>query len=388
MPGQPLISIVIPVYNIAGYLSACLDSALGQAGQAGQAAGDVEVIAVDDASSDGSARLLEDRAAADPRLRVVRLERNGGQGAARNAGLAIARGEYVWFVDGDDQVASGALAVLGSRLAPGRASPAGQPTGPTGPTGRDRRPDVLLINWVSSYPNGATAPAPGAGLLARVPADGCTLAQFPRLIDLTMTSWSKVVRRKFLAGLGVDFAAGIHEDVLVTCAELLAARSIAATTAVCYRYRQDRPGSAMVTAGAAHLAIFTAYEKVFDLLAARRAAGDPVSDAVQTAIFQRAIWHYTTVLEAPADAAGPMRPGGRGGLVPPGERRAYFARMHADFAARRPARYRHPPGARGLKFRLIERGWYPAYALLEPVNRLRVAAAGLASRGPGRGRRG
>jgi CDP-glycerol glycerophosphotransferase len=58
--------------------------------------------------------------------------------------------------------------------------------------------------------------------------------------------------------------------------------------------------------------------------------------------------------------------------------------MHADFATYRPPGYRHPPGLRGLKFRLVERGAYRTYSLLEPLNRLRVAAAGLvAQRGPG-----
>ena len=90
------------------------------------------MIAVDDASPDGSAAILDDRAAADPRLRVVHLAVNGGQGPARNAGLDLASGEYVWFVDGDDRLADGALAAIGARLA-------------------HSRPDVLLIDWVSSY---------------------------------------------------------------------------------------------------------------------------------------------------------------------------------------------------------------------------------------------
>jgi CDP-glycerol glycerophosphotransferase len=176
-----------------------------------------------------------------------------------------------------------------------------------------------------------------------------------------MTSWSKLLRREFLASLDVRFAAGIHEDVPVTCAALLAARSIAAVGQVCYRYRQDRRGSAMATTGAGHLAIFDSYREAFDLVTSRNAAGAPASEAVRAALFARAMWHYAAILDA--------------GLVPADERRRYFARMHAEFAARRPAGYRHPPGARGLKFRLIERGWYPAYAALTPVNRLRVAAA-------------
>jgi CDP-glycerol glycerophosphotransferase len=332
--GLPLISVIIPVFEVAEYLPECLDSVLAQPGP------EIEVIAVDDASPDGSAAILDDRAAADPRLRVVHLAVNGGQGPARDAGLALASGEYVWFVDGDDRLADGALAAIGPRLA-------------------RSHPDVLLIDWVSSYAGGRTVPSPGAGLLARVPAGGCTLADQPRLVDLTMTSWSKLLRREFLAGLDVRFAPGIHEDVLVTCAALLAAKSIEAVDQVCYRYRQDRPGSAMVTTSLGHLAIFAAYERVFSLLDEASAG-----DAVRTAVFNRAIWHYTTVLEARGVSGH--------GLVPPQERRRYFARMHAEFTARRPPGYRFPPGARGLKFRLVAAGSYPPYALLSRLNRLRT----------------
>lgn len=362
---MPLISVIIPVHNVEQYLPECLDSVLGQP-VGSIPAGSIEVIAVDDASADGSGALLDDRAAADPRLRVVHLESNAGQGHARNTGLAMASGEYVWFVDGDDRLEDGALAAVEARL--------------TAPGGR---PDVLLIDWVSRYPDGRTEPSPGRGLLARVPAEGCTLAQLPRLIDLTMTSWSKLLRRGFLDKLGVTFAAGVHEDILVTCAALLAADSIAAVDQVCYGYRRDRRGSAMATASTGHLAIFSSYERVFDLVAARRAAGVEVSAAVRAALFERAIWHYTTVFQTRGFATTVLRTRGfatRGGLVPRSERRRYFARMHADFTKYRPAGYRPPPGARGLKFRLIERGSYRLYSLLEPLNEVRLAVARLTAR--------
>jgi CDP-glycerol glycerophosphotransferase len=357
VPGHPLISVVIPVCNVADYLPECLDSVLGPP------RADVEVIAIDDASSDGGGKLLDERAAADSRLRVLHLKSNAGPGHARNVGLETATGEYVWFVDGDDRLADGALTAIQARLSGLDGVPESGDGG--------RRPDVLLIDWVSGYPDGRTEPSPGRDLLGRVPPVGSTLAELPRLIDLTMTSWSKLLRREFLVRLGVPFAAGIHEDVVVTCAALLEAESIAALNQVCYRYRRERPGSYMATTGTGHLAIFASYERVFALLAARRAAGAEVSDAVQAAVFERAIWHYTTVLHTALRRAG---------LVPRGERRRFFARMQADFVAYRPPGYRPPAGPRGLKFALIERGAYRTYSLLEPLNEMRVAAARLAAR--------
>jgi CDP-glycerol glycerophosphotransferase len=345
----PGISVIIPVHNVAQYLPDCLDSVL-----AGDF--DVEVIAVDDASQDSSGALLDKRAAAHPRLRVVHLERNAGQGNARNLALSQATGEYVWFVDGDDSLADGALAAVTKALAP-TASGAAQP-------------DVLLINWESCYPGGRTEPNPFAGLLSQVPAGGCTLAEQPQLINLTMTSWSKLFRRDFLRGLGVSFAGGIHEDIALTCAALLAADVIAAVDQVCYRYRRDRPGSAMATTSLGQLAVFDSYRLVFDLIARRDAAGNPVSDAVRAAVFERAIWHYSTVLETTGPGVGPV---GMRGLVPRSERHRFFRRMHEDFVRYRPAGYQHPAGARGAKMRLVERNAYWSYSLLEPLNQARVA---------------
>jgi CDP-glycerol glycerophosphotransferase len=343
MAEPPLISVIIPVFDVARYLPECLDSVLGQAGA------QIEVIAVNDASTDGSGQILDERAAADPRLRVVHLDRNEGQGYARDKGLELASGEYVWFVDGDDRVTDSALAAIGGRLA-------------------QSRPDVLLIDWVSSYPDGRTTPSPGAGVLAQVPPAGVMLADRPRLIDLTMTVWSKLLRREFLAGLGVGFGTGIHEDVPVTCAALLGAKSIEALPWVCYHYRQ-RGMSAMATTGAGHLRVFGSYQQVGDMLDEM-----PVSDAVRTAVFERAIWHYTTVLDARATVAGP---GGRrrARLVPRHRRRDFFVQMHQHFVTGRPPGYSFPSGPRGMKFRLVAAGFYPAYAVLARLNRVRVAAA-------------
>jgi CDP-glycerol glycerophosphotransferase len=357
MGGAPRISVIVPVYGVAEYLPGCLDSLL--------AGGDdinIEVIAVDDASPDGSGAILAARAAADPRLQVITLDRNGGQGAARNLALGRARGDYVWFVDGDDMAADGALAAITAALA-------------------ETKPDVLLLNWVSCYPGERTEPNAYEAVLATVPPGGCTLEERPQLINATMTSWSKAFRRDFLAGLGVSFAAGIHEDILLTCAALLTADVIGAVDRVCYRYRRRRRGAAMSTTSRGQWAVFESYRRVFELLTARAAAGQPASATLQAAIFERAIEHYSTVLETTGPGIGRV---GLPGLVPRAERKQWFDRMHADFLRYRPASYQHPPGPRGAKLRLVERGAYATYSLLEPLNQARVRVRRRARRGTGR----
>jgi len=95
---KPLFSILLPVYNVASYLSQCLDSILSQT------CGDWELIAVDDSSTDNSGSFLDSYASRDSRIRVRHLASNSGVAVARNIALSMVRGEYVVFVDGDDLV--------------------------------------------------------------------------------------------------------------------------------------------------------------------------------------------------------------------------------------------------------------------------------------------
>jgi glycosyltransferase involved in cell wall biosynthesis len=99
----PTVSVIIPVYNVAPYLAQCLDSVLSQTFS------DLEVICVDDGSSDASPDILAAYARKDPRLRVFSQE-HGGLSRARNKALAEAAGEYVAFVDGDDYLSRETLA--------------------------------------------------------------------------------------------------------------------------------------------------------------------------------------------------------------------------------------------------------------------------------------
>lgn len=96
---QPLISIIVPVYNAEPYLDNCLDSIAAQTWE------NLEVWLVDDGSTDASPALCDARAAADPRFHVLH-QANAGVSAARNAALERATGRYLQFVDGDDYLPS------------------------------------------------------------------------------------------------------------------------------------------------------------------------------------------------------------------------------------------------------------------------------------------
>lgn len=96
------VSIIVPMYNVENYIKQCVESVLSQDFS------DWEMILADDGSTDGSGRLADEYAAKDDRILVIHQE-NKGPGAARNAGLDAARGEYVYFLDSDDYIDAGLL---------------------------------------------------------------------------------------------------------------------------------------------------------------------------------------------------------------------------------------------------------------------------------------
>lgn len=106
---EPFFSIIIPVYNIEKYLQECVDSLLFQEFK------NFEIILVDDGSSDGSGRLCDELAGKYSQISVIHKE-NSGTASARNVGVELATGEYLWFVDGDDLVMKDALFVLNDLL--------------------------------------------------------------------------------------------------------------------------------------------------------------------------------------------------------------------------------------------------------------------------------
>lgn len=99
------VSIIIPVYNVEKYLAECLTSILNQTLK------DIEIICVNDGSTDRSAKILEAYKKSDSRIKVLH-RKNGGQSSARNAGMKHACGKYVYFMDSDDRIRTDALQIL------------------------------------------------------------------------------------------------------------------------------------------------------------------------------------------------------------------------------------------------------------------------------------
>jgi hypothetical protein len=196
MPDTPWLSILVPVYNPGRFLAPCLGSILAQCD------GGVEVVLLDDASSDGSAAVLQQAAANHPAaVRLLRHARNQGENAARNHLLDAARGDYLWFVDADDLLADGAVAALAGIV-------------------RRERPDVVLCDYRVQLEPGADwrmrLRARGRTTVFRGPARSLQTDRSALLGGLLATSrmhaWSKVVRRALWQGLrypATDSMAGV-----------------------------------------------------------------------------------------------------------------------------------------------------------------------------------
>lgn len=105
MDNQALISVIIPVYNVEKYLHECIDSVINQTYK------NLEIILVDDGSTDSSGEICDEYIEKDDRITVIH-QKNGGLSVARNTGLSEANGNYVYFLDSDDYIAENTLETL------------------------------------------------------------------------------------------------------------------------------------------------------------------------------------------------------------------------------------------------------------------------------------
>ena len=94
---NPKVSIIVPIYNAEKYMKKCIDSILSQTLK------NIEIILVNDGSSDNSANIADEYSRLDKRVRVIH-QNNSGPSVARNTGISVARGEYIGFVDSDDYI--------------------------------------------------------------------------------------------------------------------------------------------------------------------------------------------------------------------------------------------------------------------------------------------
>ncbi|MBK9157584.1 MAG: glycosyltransferase family 2 protein [Propionibacteriaceae bacterium] len=204
----PSVSVVIPAWDVAAYLPRCLDALLNQDHSP------IEIIVIDDGSSDATPAILADYAARHPEI-VARRQENAGPGPARNAGAALATGDYLIFVDADDYVEPDYLA----RLVTAAAASGAEVTvcGFSFDLGRVRLPYPML-----GLPR--TLPGPRASRL--------TVETLP----LPPFAWTKLYRREWFISQGFAFPPIFYEDIGSTASILYRAETVAIVRRSLYHY--------------------------------------------------------------------------------------------------------------------------------------------------------
>jgi CDP-glycerol glycerophosphotransferase len=320
------LSIILPVFNVAPYLAECLASILDQDFE------DFEIVAVDDASTDGSAAILSDWAKRDERLRVVSLPSNCGLGGARNAGLDQARGDFVWFLDSDDWLAPGILGTAVERA--------------------ERLDcDVLIVGWTRAYPDGRRSRGGGQELFANAP-ETFTLAQWPEALGILHVAWNKIIKRDVLTRTAIRFEAGWYEDVPFSYPLMIAARSAAVLDRVCINYRQRQTGAITTTSSDRHFEVFAQWDKVMVLV--NDIAPNP---GIRQALFLRMLWHFVEVLN-------------KGSRIPGPSKRRFFRAIAHHYRRYKPRGFRPARSFNGIGQRLIEMDAFWSFHQLQRAQRL------------------
>ena len=228
------VSVIVPVYNAEKYIKVCVDSILAQTLK------NVEVILVDDCSSDNSLKLCEDLYSSNERVKIITQPKNMGAGAARNAGIKKAVGEYIAFVDSDDEVQPDMFETLYG-------------------TAKKFNADVVH----STQTLLVIPPFPEEGKPYEVPIEMKNQDYFPVVMDtnpakeITLLDdnlekrlvewfehkyhwsvWSKIYRREFLIENGIEFSdMKLAEDMVFCFACLFMSKNYVVNPGAFYIYR-------------------------------------------------------------------------------------------------------------------------------------------------------
>ena len=221
---RPKVSVIIPIYNTIRFVENCVRSVMAQTER------EIEILLVDDGSTDGSEDVCDRLAAEDPRIRVIHRE-NGGSASARNEGMDLAGGEYVAFVESDDAAEPEMYTTL---LA------AAEKTGA----------DLVKCNYfrVSRGVKKAVNAFDGVAEEGEI----FRAEERPQLFMRHASIWAALYRRDFLVRKGIRFIvtpAATYSDFSFMAAVYAAAESITVVHRPLYGYSYDNPASSRVRQG-------------------------------------------------------------------------------------------------------------------------------------------
>ena len=233
-----LVSVIVPVYNIKDYIGPCIDSILMQDYK------ELEIILVDDGSTDISGQICDDYAKKDDRIKVYHIE-NSGLSGARNYGTAQATGEFIYYLDGDDCFTEGAVSSSVAKV--------------------QGNVDVVFAKYATYYTDsGEKIPEPfdfkDEYVVGKSGEEGfaCLLNNIERPI---WSAWRPLFRRSLMVDNGIIFRVGLlSEDIDIMPHIYRRAREVAVNNRVNTLYRVNRTGSIMATVNAKR------YTDIYDII--------------------------------------------------------------------------------------------------------------------------
>lgn len=243
---MPKISIIVPVHNTEEYLQECLDSL------AAQTVSDLEVICIDDGSTDASVDILRKYAERDPRFQVFSHPEALGPGAVRNQGIGLATGDFIGFVDSDDYIHPKMYEDLLAAFA----------------VGADIDFTICGIEKFSDSGGEKFAKGEQEKLLSAFTGRSVNWEMFgDRIFDLRFGCCNRLYRREFLKSSGARFSEGIfYEDLIFHFKVFTKARSFSGIEVPHYKNRRQRQGATTFEQGGRAVGLVTALSQLDDYL--------------------------------------------------------------------------------------------------------------------------
>ena len=216
------ISVIVPIYNVEKYLTECVESILNQTYK------NIEIILVDDASPDNSGKIADDFAKKDNRVKVIHKP-NGGLSDTRNAGMAIATGDYLMFVDSDDYLFPNSCEVLVNKI-------------------HNENADYVIANYINCHESGALWEKPIFNLEKYKEFKLDIKDYADSFFIMNSSACNKIFRTSFIKGLNLKFRVGLPaEDAIFTTYCFLKSKRVYYIPDIVYAYRQREAGTSIST---------------------------------------------------------------------------------------------------------------------------------------------
>lgn len=226
-----LLSIIIPIYNLEKYISKCLDSIIGQLND--EIMDEIEIILVNDGSTDTSEQICKKYGVKHRNIQYI-YQKNSGVSVARNHGLNLSKGEYVYFVDGDDFLLNNSIMNIYSKI-------------------KDKKADMILCNYINVYGENIkhTTTQKRENKISKLKNKNKTLCT-SKLYDIlnrglfTPSMWCNVVRKEILDINNIKFDENVKytEDMEVAFKTLLVSNTFEIILNPVYAYRKSNDNSA------------------------------------------------------------------------------------------------------------------------------------------------